>query len=1777
MRKATTRSVWAPVVMALVVSTAGCAQKGSAGSRSIMRGLTTSNGLAQNGLTTNGIWSNGIWSNGIWSNGIWSNGIWSNGIWSNGIWSNGIWSNGIWSNGIWSNGIWSNGIWSNGITGTEAVPGQVLRSSPYARQLLQYIYSCAMPAATYDTTIDPYLPDSMPCSTAASGGPHCDAGYECIENKCVIPLRGAGANGSGLGINADGTTWWETGKCDKSCQRWVSACVLARTNAYGVHVQISMRAPANAPPAIKKALAPSPGQDGNPSETTLFSKPEGAYYGNIFETVPVPSTPPAPGYSGPATGAIAMTPTYTACAGPESNTPQLTKRFESSQGDQVVISVPGVCLATASDPGTCAGSDTDPHSPTYGSVQHCYTSPNLTSTTACATVTGPGGVAEPGDPNCYDEVITVFLADPIAVCGNGVCEPPAETTDCCPTDCHPATWAKDFSPLLETGSAYQAPACSAASSATGTCPTAPRIQFSPNAMSALAADGSVAIVGDASVDICPDGACPLSLGDATLPASAGKGILVKYNADGSEAWPAGAVRFGNSPPISSVSPLQSVSGVIVGSNPNSAATSPDHTGNITVTGVATKVGTSHQQIWVSSFQPDGTPLGTWIPQLVGNPTLAPFGGTLAFDSQSNLVMAVKAGSSTTASLANVTSMAVGGGGTLCALLAGGTVDCWGAGNVGQLGNGTNSEISPYAVPVPGLSGATAIAAGDLYNCALLPGGAVKCWGYNPYGQLGNGTKVGSSLPVGVSDLTGAIAISAGFSHTCALMTGGGVKCWGQNLSGSLGNGTTTDSTTPVDVTGLAGAATAIGTGSSYSCALLSGGTVQCWGENGNASLGNGTTTDSSVPVTVSGVTGASALAVGSFTACAIVSGGAIKCWGDNRGGKLGNGSTTGPQTCLGSNPCSTSPVDVVGLSRPATAIAAQAFANCALLSDGTVQCWGRNDGGQLGIGTETGPQTCGSVACSSTAVAVKGLAGPVTAIAAGGDNACAILSGGTVQCWGANTVGEVGYGGRCNCNIDTPTAVAQPSFFVVKTSLPSGVPDAAVVWAASIEGTGSLTIDFAQSLSIDRNDNVVVVTADTFGGQTQGNVHRICADGGALAGLGCPDGSSAWAKTNSNYSAVAFDDVGNVYASGIAYSSSRTVGTPFVQKFDPGGNSLWPTTANSSTAVCPFLGSSQAASCMSNPPVQGVSMGFDGGHNIVLASFGNPAVGGGISFGPPGVFPTFPMYGAPHIFLSAYDPNTGNVQWAKQIETILSGSLHGMALGNQGQIVVAGNYSGSMLVDNQLLVTASPQSPSVVDSFLASFAEPAPLIPTIGQGSTCGGAPFNTRPSDIYVPATSPAGACVFFMPPTSTWATAVTCSPPPNTTFPIGSTPVTCTAWDAYGHSASTDPFTVNVINPAPPTFTNVPAPITRIVTGPTAITYAAPTVVDQLDNPASCSSCAGPATSGGPLGPPPPCAPPRVTATCTPASGSTFPLGTTTVSCTTSDSAGRTATATFDVTLIPQVTAHCVGASGAPVALPTAPGTCGVEVSNASTIAGTCGGALLEVCTFDGQVSETLRPGNYAIPVVGTAVDLTTTASCTSYVKVIDANKPSLTLPLDTITAIGNTASGAAVRYSASASDICDGAVVPTCSAPSGATFPFGSTPVTCTATDAQGNSTSGSFLVQVNYSWSGVLQPINADGTSIFKLGSTVPVKFQLTGASAGITSAVATLTLAKISSSVEGTYVEAVSTSAATSGNLFRYDGGQYIFNLSTKGLSTGTWSLSINLGDRVPRTVNISLR
>ena len=149
-----------------------------------------------------------------------------------------------------------------------------------------------------------------------------------------------------------------------------------------------------------------------------------------------------------------------------------------------------------------------------------------------------------------------------------------------------------------------------------------------------------------------------------------------------------------------------------------------------------------------------------------------------------------------------------------------------------------------------VSGVSSVSLRARHSCAVTTAGAVKCWGKNASGQLGNNSTANKLSPTTVSGMSsGMSAVSAGQKHACGLTTAGGVKCWGYNNSGELGNNTTTNSLVPVDVSGLATGVSAIGIGISHSCALTSGG-IKCWGYNGQGQVGDNTTTQRSAPVQV---------------------------------------------------------------------------------------------------------------------------------------------------------------------------------------------------------------------------------------------------------------------------------------------------------------------------------------------------------------------------------------------------------------------------------------------------------------------------------------------------------------------------------------------------------------------------------------------------------------------------------------------------------------------------------------------------------------------------------------------------------------------------------------------------------------------------------------------------------------------------------------------------------------------------------------------------------------
>jgi alpha-tubulin suppressor-like RCC1 family protein len=157
-----------------------------------------------------------------------------------------------------------------------------------------------------------------------------------------------------------------------------------------------------------------------------------------------------------------------------------------------------------------------------------------------------------------------------------------------------------------------------------------------------------------------------------------------------------------------------------------------------------------------------------------------------------------------------------------------------------------------------------------------------------------------------------------------------------------------------------------------------------------------------------GISATSLVSGGAGNYCAILISGGVDCWGDNTFGQLGNGTSSGPETCFDSAPCSTTPASV-GIS--ATTLASDNESYCAILTSASVDCWGSNGEGNLGIGTTGGPNTClfeGKPAPCSTTPMSTGIS--ATGLASGPGDYCAILTSGSVDCWGDNSRGELGNG-----------------------------------------------------------------------------------------------------------------------------------------------------------------------------------------------------------------------------------------------------------------------------------------------------------------------------------------------------------------------------------------------------------------------------------------------------------------------------------------------------------------------------------------------------------------------------------------------------------------------------------------------------------------------------------------------------------------------------------------------------------------------------------------------
>ena len=308
---------------------------------------------------------------------------------------------------------------------------------------------------------------------------------------------------------------------------------------------------------------------------------------------------------------------------------------------------------------------------------------------------------------------------------------------------------------------------------------------------------------------------------------------------------------------------------------------------------------------------------------------------------------------------------------------------------------------------------------------------LKCWGFNDYGQLGQGNTaeigdgvgkaITASAPINIGTGLSTALVSAGgeivSGSTCVITNKNDVKCFGDNVAGQLGQGSTSnlgdgrnEQGNKLNIVDLGRGRTAIDidSGARHQCALLDNGDVKCWGLNDEGQLGQGNTLNLGDAPNEMGenlkaiALGAKAktIAVGAKHSCVITDTDTVKCWGLNANGQLGQDNLEN----LGDDPKEIAHLEAIdlGVDRTAKAIAAGGAHTCALLENGDVKCWGLNASGQLGqdstasLGDEAGEM-------ANIASVNLGLNRTALAITAGENHTCALLDNKTIKCWGENS------------------------------------------------------------------------------------------------------------------------------------------------------------------------------------------------------------------------------------------------------------------------------------------------------------------------------------------------------------------------------------------------------------------------------------------------------------------------------------------------------------------------------------------------------------------------------------------------------------------------------------------------------------------------------------------------------------------------------------------------------------------------------------------------------
>jgi len=342
----------------------------------------------------------------------------------------------------------------------------------------------------------------------------------------------------------------------------------------------------------------------------------------------------------------------------------------------------------------------------------------------------------------------------------------------------------------------------------------------------------------------------------------------------------------------------------------------------------------------------------------------------------------------------------------CGLKLNGKAYCWGRNMQGQLGIGFAGPHShPKPIQVVGGPLFKELSLGDTHSCGLTVEGDAYCWGYNQYGQVGNGAttfdQVNAISLVSGNHKFGKIA--SGYRHTCGLKTTGEAFCWGRNDNGQLGNNSSIQQNSPQLVM-TQDSFINITLGNAHTCGLTAKGKAFCWGFNGSGQLGNNSTTNKAIPTNVETSETFLSIRAGDSHTCAINEEYSIYCWGANSSGQLGIGSTEAKQT-----------PSKINSNEQFLRLELGGYHSCALTAAGQVYCWGANSYSQLGV-----PNLNLTFITTPTSI----LQNSFISISLGSNHTCGLKIGGAAYCWGQDSEGQGGNGWEFNGGISSlPTPV----------------------------------------------------------------------------------------------------------------------------------------------------------------------------------------------------------------------------------------------------------------------------------------------------------------------------------------------------------------------------------------------------------------------------------------------------------------------------------------------------------------------------------------------------------------------------------------------------------------------------------------------------------------------------------------------------------------------------------------------------------------------------------